>query len=106
MRADLQCSRCGAAGWAGCSCGTKYLEPITAATAAVLANPHKSDRALAAEIGVGSNTVRRARQKGTAPDGAVGKRVGRDGKARKQPKRLARKTPAPLIHEDGGSASY
>jgi hypothetical protein len=40
------------------------------AAAAIDANPHKSDRAIAADIGVGSETVRRAR-KSTAPHGAV-----------------------------------
>ena len=60
----------------------------------VKASPEKSDRALAAELGVGSNTVRRARDKSTAPHGAVAKRIGKDGKARKLPaKRAAKPSP-------------
>jgi hypothetical protein len=55
----------------------------TTAAAAVAANPDKSDRAIAPEIGVGSNTVRRARR-ATAPNGAVEARTGRDGKKREQ----------------------
>jgi hypothetical protein len=50
------------------------------AAAAIAKHPEKSDRAIAAELGIGSNTVRRVRQR-TAPDGAVGKkRIGKDGK--------------------------
>lgn len=54
----------------------------------LLANPQKSDRAIAAEIGGSPTTVGKAREQlstrgqlGTEP----AKRVGRDGKARKQP---------------------
>ena len=50
-------------------------------TAAIAATPGKSDRAIAEEIGVGSNTVRRAMQKAVALDGAAEKRIGRDGKS-------------------------
>jgi hypothetical protein len=63
----------------------KPLPAIKRAEQAIAASPDKSDRAIAEEIGVGSNTVRRARQKATAPCGAVEKRTGKDGKARKMP---------------------
>ena len=43
-----------------------------------------SDRGIADQIGVGKETVRRAR-KSTAPRGAVDKRIGKDGKVRKLP---------------------
>jgi ParB-like chromosome segregation protein Spo0J len=49
-------------------------------------NPEKSNRAIAAEIGVDEITVRRARRP-TATNVAVDKRIGRDGKARKLPQR-------------------
>jgi hypothetical protein len=56
----------------------------------VKANPEKSDRAIAEEIGVASNTVRTAR-KSVAQDCAPAKRKGKDGKSytakRAQPKR-------------------
>jgi hypothetical protein len=60
------------------------------------ADPEKSNRAIAAWIGVDESTVRDARKKSgagnpapdsTAGNPAVEKRVGRDGKARKLPKR-------------------
>jgi hypothetical protein len=57
---------------------------MTAAAKAVEAHPEKSDRAIAAEIGVAPNTVKAAR---TAQNCAVKKRTGLDGKARKQPTR-------------------
>ena len=87
IKTKLVCSACGAPGEGSCRCGAAYVTPGERAEAAVKANPEKSDRAIAADLGVGSNTVRRARQKTTAPDGAVEKRTGRDGKKRKAPKR-------------------
>jgi hypothetical protein len=48
--------------------------------------PEKSDRAIAAEIGVSDKTVAKARR-ATADKSAVEKkRTGKDGKARKMPK--------------------
>jgi len=61
------------------------------AKAAVAANPEMSNRAIAEKIGVGKDSVRRARTGAKAP---VEKRVGKDGKARKQPVARAKK-PAP-----------
>jgi hypothetical protein len=57
---------------------------VIRAADAIKANQEKSDRAIAAGIGVGTMTVSRARNK-TAPDGAVEKRVGLDGKRRRPP---------------------
>ena len=82
----MRCSSCGATAEATCHCGVAYIPAGEYAAKAVAANPGKSDRAIAAAIGVGSNTVRRAR-KATAPNGAVAKRLGKDGKARKLPTR-------------------
>lgn len=56
------------------------------AEAAIAANPEKSDRAIAAEIGVNQST--RARKRTDAGE-SVGKRVGQDGKARRMPQRTA-----------------
>jgi hypothetical protein len=84
----MHCSSCGVVADAACDCGAPYVPARSIAAKAIKANPGKSDRAIAADIGVGSNTVRRARQ-GTAPDGAVDEpRIGRDGKTRRMPKRL------------------
>jgi hypothetical protein len=74
----MQCPKCGAHARAGCNCGVVYVSAGERAAGAVAANPEKSNRAIAADIGVGSNTVRRARP--VAPDGAPEKRTGRDGK--------------------------
>jgi hypothetical protein len=79
---DLVCPNCGIA--AACDCG---MAPIDRAQCAVLKNPEKSSRAIAAEIGVGRKTVDRARAKATGPRGPVEKRIGKDGKARRLPKR-------------------
>lgn len=56
------------------------------AEAAIAANPEKSDRAFAAEIGVNQST--RARKRSDA-GASVGKRVGQDGKACRMPQRTA-----------------
>jgi hypothetical protein len=85
----LRCTGCGATTEAPCGCGVRFriLRPGEAAKRAIKKDPRMSDRAIAKNIGVTSNTVRRAR-KTTAPFGAVNKnerRVGQDGKARRMP---------------------
>jgi hypothetical protein len=89
----LQCAGCGVHAACQCGCGTPYVvehpwaapAPVPArkptaldrAIAAILASPEKSDRAIAAEIGVGRQTVGRARQRMKAagsdgtPDGTL-----------------------------------
>jgi hypothetical protein len=62
-----------------------YVPAHKVAKAAIQAHPEKSDRAIAAETGVGKDTVRRARQT-TGANAPVGKRVGKDGRARQLPK--------------------
>lgn len=85
---EIGCSGCGATVDAACDCGVPYMPAGQRAAAAIAANPQMSDRAIAEEIGVGSNTVRRARER-TAPHGAVDDegRVGLDGKVRRMPTR-------------------
>jgi hypothetical protein len=60
------------------------------------AHPERSDRAIAADLGVGKDTVRRSR-KSTGADAPVKKRIGKDGKKRRppRPKRPAEKVPPP-----------
>ena len=80
--AKICCSACGVSADAACDCGA-------------LRNPEKSDRAIAAEIGVGNKTVSRARR--TVSRDTVAARVGLDDKARRTPARKAKKkSPPPL----------
>ncbi len=78
------CSKCGAKARPGCNCGVAYVPARVFAARAVAAHPEKSDRAIAAAIGVDPKTVAKAR-KATAEKSAVAKRIGRDGKARRLP---------------------
>jgi hypothetical protein len=80
----LECPKCGAAGQGSCDCGEPYVPAGDRAAKAVAADPSKSDRAIAAEIGTTHKTVARAR-KSTGDQSPV--RVGRDGKRRKMPER-------------------
>jgi hypothetical protein len=67
---------------------TFWMSPSEAETAArCRPSPEMSDRAIAEDVGVSDRTDKRARNKSTATDDAVEKRTGRDGKARKRPKR-------------------
>lgn len=83
---SMRCSSCGSAAKATCNCGVAYPPASEFAARAVAANPEKSDRAIAKEIGVSADTVRRARET-TARNRAVDRRLGRDGKVRKLPQR-------------------
>lgn len=97
---EIGCTGCGATVDAACDCGVPYMPAGQRAAAAIAANPRMSDRAIATELGIGSNTVRRARQQSTAPHGAVEDepRVGIDGKVRRLPTRAA-----PEVTEDSPS---
>jgi hypothetical protein len=88
--AKLACSACGAETDAACDCRVEYKPAATRAADAIAANPGKSDRAIADDIGVGKDTVRRARKQ-LAHDAPVEKRIGKDGRTRKLPT----KAPAP-----------
>jgi hypothetical protein len=99
--AVLRCTKCGISSKCQCGCGAPYVgdhrfamrtEPkaktaLDRAIAAVTADPEKSNRTIAAEIGVTERTVRRARQQtkisddDAAPDAAPDRRVGRDGRS-------------------------
>jgi hypothetical protein len=78
----LQCSACGACTEAACDCGVAYISAGKRAAAAVAAAPEKSDRAIAAEIGVDHKTVGSARRSGgdDSPTEEA-RRVGQDGKS-------------------------
>lgn len=64
-----------------------YIPASTRAAKAVAANPGKSDRAIADNIGVSQPTVSRARKRSTDTNVSVDKRTGKDGKVRKLPRR-------------------
>jgi hypothetical protein len=82
----MKCSRCGASAEVSCNCGVAYVPVRERARKFVEANPEKSDRAIAKEIGVSDRTVNRARKNSTATFVAVdAPRVGRDGKVRRLP---------------------
>jgi flagellum-specific peptidoglycan hydrolase FlgJ len=91
MTRRLECSACGATAQASCDCGAPYVTAGFRAAKAVKRSPEKSDRAIAAEIGVSNSTVSEARKKSkkstvrhrTVTEPA--KRIGRDGKARRVP---------------------
>lgn len=89
----LTCSGCGAYALGACSCGVEYIPAAgQRAAKAVKADPQnrKSNRAIAADIGVDEGTIRKAR-KSTAENSAVEKRTGKDGRTRRMPSRKAAK---------------
>ena len=79
----MVCTGCGAEANASCNCGVSYQPKSVRAADAIQANPQKSDRAIAADLGVSHQTVARARDS-TGPYGPV-ERTGLDGKVRRLP---------------------
>jgi len=93
--AEIGCSSCGAIVDAACDCGVAYVPARERAAAAVQKSPGKSNRAIAAEIGVDHKTVAKARGDNSPPERVTGK----DGKS--YPAK-ARQTPqAELLDSDG-----
>lgn len=90
----LRCPACGALASASCLCGLDYvyISPGKLAADAVKANPEKSDRAIAEELGIGNKTVSRARAT-VSNDTVDDKRIGLDGRKRGRPKGSIDKTP-------------
>lgn len=93
----LQCTSCGAEAVGACDCGKPYMPASVRAVEAIKANPEKSSRAIAEEIGVSRKTVDRARES-TGTDGPV-ERVGLDGKTRRMPQRPVEE-PEPGVEAD------
>ena len=83
-----------------------YIPAGQRASEAVKAHPEKSDGALATEIGVNPETVRRARKSSTPANAEVEKRVGRDGKTRRMPKQRQRPEPEEGTEDDIEPANY
>jgi hypothetical protein len=84
----MSCTACGAEANASCDCGKPYVPAKQRAAEAIAANPRKSNVAIAEELGVGTETVRRARSEAGSPDGYP-EREGRDGKVYRLPVRAA-----------------
>jgi hypothetical protein len=84
----LSCTECGAEAHASCNCGKPYVPAKQRAAEAIAANPLRSNRAIAEEIGVSDETVNRARRETPATDVAP-EREGRDGKVYRLPVRAA-----------------
>jgi hypothetical protein len=80
---QLSCTGCGAEANASCNCGKPYVPKKQRAAEAIAANPQKSDRAIAADLGVSPMTVGRARAGVT--DVTPDEREGRDGKIYRLP---------------------
>lgn len=76
----------------------KYVPASEIAQAAVAANPQKSDRALAEEVGVSHTTVQKARRATGNNLPVVETRTGKDGKARKLPVK-----PAPAAADEAAA---
>lgn len=64
-----------------CNCGVSYVAKSVRAAEAIKAAPEKSDRAIAAEIGVSRATVQQARGAEQVANYEPPERVGRDGKS-------------------------
>jgi|SRR5450631_1843898 hypothetical protein len=78
----MVCTGCGAEANASCNCGVSYVAKSVRAAQAVKANPGKSDRAIAVDLGIGHQTVGRARRESHGPDGPPDdERTGQDGKS-------------------------
>jgi hypothetical protein len=79
-RLPVVCAGCGVEANAACNCGVAYAPKVVRAAEAIKANPQKSDRAIAEELGINQSTVSRVRQRGDA-DASPAEHVGRDGKS-------------------------
>jgi hypothetical protein len=90
----LACTACGAEANASCNCGKPYV-PKEIAKEAIKANPEKSNRAIAEEIGTSPKTVNKARKE-LGEEGSSPERTGRDGKT----------YPAATKAPKSGSAEY
>jgi hypothetical protein len=96
--ARLQCTQCGAEANASCNCGKSYVPAAQRVAEYDKANPGKSTRAAATDLGIASGTVTKARKKSGASTEAPAKVIGIDGKE------YSAKRPSPdedVEHEEG-----
>jgi hypothetical protein len=96
---QLQCTLCGAETHASCNCGAVYRpKPAERAAAAITGNSSRSDRAIAAEIGVSPTTVAKARDQLSGDGQCEDFRTGKDGRTRKMPSYFA--DPEPVLRDE------
>jgi hypothetical protein len=98
---QIGCSACGATTDAACDCGVAYLPARQRAAEAITANPDRSDRAIAAEIGVDHKTVGAARRS-VGEHSPPEKRIGQDGKSYPAMSTKASREKASEARFDGG----
>lgn len=82
----MVCTSCGVEANASCNCGKPYIPAKVRAAEAIAANPQKSNRAIAEELGVDKRTVDTARRE-LGGDDSPPEREGRDGKIYHLPSR-------------------
>lgn len=82
----MACTACGSEANATCNCGKPYVPKKQLAADAIAANPQKSDRAIAADLGIDHKTVGAARRE-TGGEDSPPEREGRDGKVYRLPVR-------------------
>jgi hypothetical protein len=102
---QIGCWSCGATTDAACDCGVAYVPAGQRAADAVAANPEKTDRAIAAEIGVDHKTVGAAR-KLVGEHSPPEKRVGKDGKRYKAKPAKRLKAARPFDYIDDSRANF
>ena len=99
---DYRCSACG--GDRECDCSAPAVPKTQRAIEAIKADPDRSDRAIAKDIGVSQPTVSKARKEVEATDKqlSVEARIGLDGKTREVPEKKAATAPepAPMVGDD------
>ena len=93
-----------ASGTGSCHCGAPYVPAGERTKAALPANTDKTDRALAAELGVSHMTIRRAREVAGVTNVTPEKRTGRDGKTRRMPATPWRQSPVGRRRSDHACA--
>lgn len=97
----VRCIACGKLGEVrpSCGCGAtfEYISPGELAAKAVEENPNLSDREIANKLGVGKDTVRRART--TGANAPVEPRTGKDGKTRQMPRKRGRPPKPPGVKQ-------
>jgi hypothetical protein len=87
--ARLQCTKCGAEANATCNCGEAYLPAAMRVAEYDKANPGKSTREAAADLGISNKTVSKARGvTGVTPETVTG-RDGKTYKAKREPYQAA-----------------
>jgi hypothetical protein len=101
----MVCTGCGAEANASCNCGVSYVPKAQRAAEAVKANPEKSNRVIAEDVGVDEKEVRRQRAKLGADMSAPENVTGRDGKsypAKKAKPKVATDSPPSADHHKPG----